>query len=101
MMGVSLASNEYGTRPEPQLRLCGAWLAALNRAPVAEGRFVCEKKHKVRRRAEGAFWLGRGWLVLVGYLFLSTVSQLTCSGSRCRAAEGEHLGRASGSCLHI
>lgn len=56
MMDVSLASNEYGTGPEPQLRLCGAWLAALNGTPVAEGRFVCERKRKFRRRAEGAFF---------------------------------------------
>lgn len=99
MMGVSLASNEYGTRPEPQLRLCGAWLAALNGTPVAEGRFVCEREHEVRRRAEGFF--GGGWRRKLVGVCPSTISQLACSGSRCRAAAGEHLGRASGRCLHI
>lgn len=40
MMGVALASNEYGTGQKPQRRLRGAWLAALNGTPVVPGRFV-------------------------------------------------------------
>lgn len=92
MIGVSLASNEYGTGQEPQLRLCGAWMAALNGTPVAPGRFVSERKLKVRRRATRQ---------VVGVCPLSTVSQLACTGSRCRAAAGQHLGRASGRPLHI
>lgn len=51
MMGVSFASNEYGTGQEPQLRLCGACLAALNGTPVVPGRFVSARKLKVRGRA--------------------------------------------------
>lgn len=54
MMGVSLANNEYGTGQEPQLRLSGAWMAALNRTPAVLGRFVSEREPGVRR-AEGVF----------------------------------------------
>lgn len=36
-----------------------------------------------------------------GCLSLSTISQLARTGSRCRAATGQHLGRTSGSPLHI
>lgn len=88
MMGVSLASNEYGTGHESQLRLCGACLTALNGTPAVPGRIVSERKLKVR-------WMGRGGLSL------STISLVACTGSRCRAAAGQHLGRASGSPLHI
>lgn len=51
--GVSVASSEYQTEPEPRLRLRGAWLAALNGTPVVVGRLVSERKLRVRRGAEG------------------------------------------------
>lgn len=98
MRGVSLASNEYGTGQEPQLRLSGAWLTALSGTPVVPGRFVSERKLNVRSRAQGAFFRGEGG---GGCLSLSAISQLARPGSRCRAAAGQHLGRASGSPLHI
>lgn len=96
MMRVSVASTEYGPGQEPQLWFSGAWVAAQNVTPVVTERFVSEGKLRVTRRAEGAF-LAVGW---VGRTISST-SQLARTGSRCRAAAGKHLGRASGSPLHI
>lgn len=84
---LTFASKEYGTGREP------AAPVGSSKQDSCGPRTVClfeEPEGQKKSRGGGG-----------GCLSLRVTSQLACTGSSCRAAAGQHLGRASGNPLHM